>query len=515
MTNALYTAAELRIIERKYQQRQGEFYLMQKAAEAIHAHICQHFPLPQTLPLLMLAGPGNNGGDALAAACMLLQSGYQIELVYCTSTPDHDCAYRGTAKIAWENLLASLNASIHLRHLSELSASFTDDNYCLIVDGLFGLGLQRPISGKLADLVQACNQLASNKQIPVLALDVASGIDSDSGAIVKSANAEAVIALRATTTMSFLADKPGLHTADALDYTGDLHIARLGITESDLAPARHFLLDATYPFTRPATRKRNSHKGEFGDVVVLGGASGMQGALILAARAAKLAGSGRIFAGFLEQAPAFDPLYPEIMCRLAANLDVRDKVVVIGPGLGQSPAAQQLCQRVFAQAQTVVVDADALNCLATSTGLKEIWQDQRQQARLLTPHPLEAARLLGLSTAEVQAQRFQALSQLCHGYQASVILKGAGSLIAAPDSAYFINRSGNPLLASGGSGDILSGLCGALLAQGLSPLDAAKLACFAHGAAADQLALHHPAWLACSSSELLLACRETLAQLLV
>lgn len=519
MNNALYTTAELRQTELHYQQNQGEFYLMQKAGAAIAAYLQQQFTSPPSRPVLILAGPGNNGGDALAAASRLAQAGYQIDVVYCSASQDTSQAYHGAAALAWQTLLALTTPhtdTIKLQHVSAFApeASTPDSPYCLIVDGLFGLGLRRAIQGQLAQLIHYCNQLSTDFGTPILALDLPSGIDSDTGAIACYAATETPAVIRASTTLSFLADKPGLHTADALDYTGELLIASLGLDAEDFPAASHFLLDQDYPYARPPARKNNSHKGDFGDVVILGGASGMQGAVLLAARAAKLAGSGRIFAGFLEQPPPFDPLYPEIMCRAAEQLDLQRAIVVIGPGLGQTQAARQLCARVFAEAKQVVVDADALNCLALDTDLQKIWHNCRGQTRLLTPHPLEAARLLGLSTRAVQSQRFAALAQLCQTYQANVILKGAGSLIAGPGSPCFINSSGDPLLASGGSGDILSGLCAALLAQGLGGLDAAKLACFVHGAAAEQLARQHPGWLACSSGELLSACREVLAQLL-
>ncbi len=516
MSNALYTAEQLRQIEARYNQTHGEFYLMQKAGQASADYIESNFPELRPRRLLILAGPGNNGGDALVTASLLIQRGYAIDLVCCQPDIQRWPTYRGAAAQAWQ-VWQSRSASCTSLYRQFCLADFLAETntaqptYGLIIDGLFGLGLQRPLQGGLAKIVAFCNQLSQRQGLPVLALDIPSGIQSDTGALPGSAaGAEAI---RATHTLSFLSDKPGLHTAAALDYVGQVALANLGVNADELPSPDYHLLDHHYPFSLPAPRLLNSHKGLFGDVYLLGGAAGMQGALILAARAARMLGTGRLFLGFLDQAPAFDPAYPELMCRQAESLDLHQACVVLGPGLGQSAAAVQLCARALRQARLVIVDADALNCLAAEPELQKIWQTHPQQIRLLTPHPLEAARLLGCSSQQVQDQRFSALNQLLERYQASVILKGAGSLVAAPGSSCFINRSGNPLLAAGGTGDILSGLCGAFAAQGLAILEAAQLACYLHGAAADLLATQHPGWLAASSEEIIRACREVYAQM--
>lgn len=516
MSNLLYSATQLRQIEQAYELKHGNFFLMKKAGLATADYIADKFPDCVQAGILILAGPGNNGGDGLVAASSLLQRGYRLLVVCCNRDGDDLPHYQGAAALAWQEWqMISASYPEHaqvltLQQFMQLS-QLAPPTYGLIVDALFGLGLQRALSGEIARLVEFCNQLRQQQALPILALDLPTGIHSDSGARL---TADAV-AICASHTLSFLADKPGLHTADALDYVGELTIADLDLQTADYPVAEYQLLNQHYPYVLPAKRLNNSHKGVFGDLYLLGGAVGMQGALLLAARAARMLGVGRLFLGFLEQAPAFDPIFPELMCRPAEQLDLHKATVVLGPGLGQSPAAQALCARVFSQAACVVVDADALNCLAHHPELQEIWRAHPGQTRLLTPHPLEAARLLAGTSQQVQAQRFVALRDLCERYQAQVILKGAGSLVAAPGSRCFINSSGNHLLAAGGTGDILSGLCGALALLGLPMLEAAKLACYLHGAAADKLAIQHPGWPAASSDEILRASREVYAELLM
>jgi ADP-dependent NAD(P)H-hydrate dehydratase / NAD(P)H-hydrate epimerase len=233
-------------------------------------------------------------------------------------------------------------------------------------------------------------------------------------------------------------------------------------------------------------RPHNSHKGSYGDVLVVGGSAGMQGAVILAARAALHAGAGRVYAGFFGTAPSFDPMQPELMCRDAGALDFASGVVLAGPGLGVSQEARLLLEKIVALAPVLVLDADALNLAAADVGLREKIAS-RTGATLITPHPAEAARLLGSDTAAVQADRLKAAATLAKNLHAICVLKASGSIIAAPDGQAVINPTGNPALASAGSGDVLGGLCAALLAQGVPAWEAALAAVWLHGAAADAL----------------------------
>jgi hydroxyethylthiazole kinase-like uncharacterized protein yjeF len=233
-------------------------------------------------------------------------------------------------------------------------------------------------------------------------------------------------------------------------------------------------------------RRQNSHKGSFGDVGILGGAPGMAGAVVLAARAAAMSGAGRVYAGFIAEPPAFDPVHPEIMCRRAAELDLAHAALVAGPGLGVSADAHALLAGALASSAPLVLDADALNMIAADDGLRQSLAG-RAGATLMTPHPLEAARLLACGAADIQADRLQAARRLAAAFNAMVVLKGSGSVIARPDGMAVINPTGNPGLASAGTGDVLAGLCGALLAQHWTPWQAALGAVWLHGAAADLL----------------------------
>jgi hydroxyethylthiazole kinase-like uncharacterized protein yjeF len=317
---------------------------------------------------------------------------------------------------------------------------------------------------------------------PVLALDVPSGLDADTGTVV-GPNGIAVVA---THTITFLGDKPGLHTGDGCDHAGSVHVDRLQTDglHGETAQAR---LNGPALFSeclRP--RRRNSHKGSFGDVAVLGGAHGMLGAAILAARAALYAGAGRVFAATVDAGPGVDLVQPEIMFRDAAGFAFAGRTVVAGPGMGDSAGATRILAKVLAGSGPLLVDADALNLTAASPDLAARLAGHDGPA-VITPHPLEAARLLGVTAAIVQADRLENARELAQRLNAVVVLKGAGSVIARPDGEVAINTSGNPGLATGGSGDVLAGLCGTLLAQGWPAWEAALGAVWMHGAAADRL----------------------------
>jgi hydroxyethylthiazole kinase-like uncharacterized protein yjeF len=236
-----------------------------------------------------------------------------------------------------------------------------------------------------------------------------------------------------------------------------------------------------------APRRRNSHKGSFGDVAVLGGARGMAGAAVLAARAALYGGAGRVFAALLDGGMALDPLQPEIMFRDAAGMEFAGRTVVAGPGMGSADLAIHLFGKVLEARGALVVDADALNLCAARPELQARLAEHDGH-KILTPHPLEAARLLGVTATIVQADRLGNARELAMRFKAVVVLKGAGSVIARPDGFVAVNTSGNPGLATGGSGDVLAGFCGALLAQGWPAWEAALGAVWMHGAAADWLA---------------------------
>jgi hydroxyethylthiazole kinase-like uncharacterized protein yjeF len=416
--------------------------------------------------VLVLAGPGNNGGDGLELAAHLARRGVAVEAVHLAG--DREPSYE--AGRALERARAA-----GVRFIDEIPAGRP---WRLVVDALFGIGLARPLAGRARELAA----WTAGADCPVLALDVPSGLDADTGAIV-GPDGEAVTA---THTITFLGNKPGLHTADGCDHAGVVHVEGLG-TEGLHAESAQACINGSALFSAClAPRRRNSHKGSYGDVAVLGGAQGMAGAAVLAARAALYGGAGRVFAAMLDAGIGLDPLQPEIMFREAAGMAFKKRTVVAGPGMGDSGAALRLFGKVLDARGPLVVDADALNLTAAHAELQERLAAHGGQA-VLTPHPLEAARLLGVTAPVVQADRLENARELAMRLNAMVVLKGAGSVIARPDGFVAVNTTGNPGLATGGSGDVLAGFTGALLAQGWPAWEAALGAVWMHGAAADRL----------------------------
>ena len=351
------------------------------------------------------------------------------------------------------------------------------DGFDLVIDGMFGIGLTRPLGQPYATWVAAVNAAA----VPVLALDLPSGLDADTGSVHGCA-------VRASRTITFIADKPGLHTRHGPDHAGRISLAALELRLAQQPGADVGALLQVSDFSACLVpRLRNSHKGTYGSVGIVGGAAGMAGAALLAGRAALKLGAGRVLVGMLDPGFALDPLQPELMLQAALRvLDSRLAAAVVGPGLGQSDGAQALIERAAALECPLVLDADALNLMAQNAKLAAA-VTRRRHGTLMTPHPLEAARLLGQSLDMVQRDRIAAASTLARLYQACVLLKGAGSVIAAPDGRWWINPTGNPGMASGGMGDVLAGIVGACAAQDVPPLAALLCATYLHGAAADSL----------------------------
>ncbi len=491
----LYCVKEIRQIEQAAQARLPAGTLMQRAGEAA-AQLAQAL-LASTFDakVLVLAGPGNNGGDALEAAYRLALAGLDVTVVLYAAAaaqpPD-----------ARQALLRAQTGSVHFADPATLS-QLTTQHWTLVIDGLFGIGLTRPITGPMRELVNLVNALAC----PILALDVPSGLDADTGNIVGPDG----IAVCANDTLTFIADKPGLHTCDGRDHAGQVKVAALDIAPG-LFPPAHVHLNGLPLFAGALPRRsHNSHKGSFGDVAVIGGAHGMQGAPLLAARAALTCGAGRVFAVFIDAAPGYDAMQPELMCRRADEFDFSGATVVAGPGAGMSRNAHDILARALHIQSPLVLDADALNMVAAEPGLQHMLA-QRKAATLLTPHPLEAARLLARSSQEVQADRLSAARMLATRFNAIVILKGSGTVIAHPDGEAVINSNGNPALATAGTGDVLAGVCGALLAQQLPPWQAALAAVWLHGHAADRLVAEGIGPIGLTAGELIPAIRSALNQ---
>ena len=432
---------------------------------------------PHARRVVVLAGPGNNGGDGLIAALHLHRVGKAVQVLH--------LADAGRLPADAAHALQRAKAA----GVPVTGGGGIDAEADLLIDGLLGLGASRPPDQRLAAAIRAAHATGR----PVLAIDLPTGLQADTGCRLGDD------AIRATWTLSLLTLKPGLFTAMGRDHAGDVWFDDLGVTAD--APAQAWLSAAcSAPYPGFAARQHAQHKGSFGDLTVVGGAAGMQGAAVLAANAALTAGAGRVYVRLLGEAPA-GLLPPELMLSAAGWLDdaaaLGRSTVVCGCGGGQ-PVADAL-PRLLDHAGRLVLDADALNAIAASPALQAQLQGraQRGAATVLTPHPLEAARLLACDTAAVQGDRLSAATRLADRFAATVVLKGSGTVMAAPGRSPWINASGNAALAAPGTGDVLAGWIGGLWAQ--QPDRSAEGAWFAarasawlHGYAADRLWATHP-----------------------
>ncbi|MDK9725498.1 MAG: NAD(P)H-hydrate dehydratase [Sterolibacteriaceae bacterium MAG5] len=449
-------SATLRAVEARFVGR-ADPPLMERAGAAAAA-VALEMLAADGVPLVV-AGPGNNGGDAFVVARLLKESGYAPVMVFAGEIEGLPADARGALE-SWR----SIGGEIH--------TAIPDRGYALVIDGLFGIGLARPLAGRYAALVARINGLGC----PVLALDMPSGLDSESGRVMGTA-------VRATRTATFIALKPGLLTLDGPDHCGSVDVHDLGLAFEEQDGVRN---DPELFGACLKPRLRNSHKGSYGNVAIVGGAPGMAGAALLAGRAALRLGSGRVYVGMLERLPV-DPVQPELMLREPRDAMAAATTLALGPGLGDSAAAVELVRRAVELPLPLVIDADGLNILAAHPVLAGRTA-ARSAPTLLTPHPAEAARLLGKTVAEVQADRVAAALALARRCKAHVVLKGCGSVLAAADGRWAINAGGNAGLASAGSGDVLTGMAAALLAQGWPAWEALLGAVYFHGAAADDLA---------------------------
>jgi len=493
----LYSVAEIRQIEHSALASLPAGALMQRAGVAAADFTRSLIPKDKTdRPVLILAGPGNNGGDAFMAAVQLANAGLTVKIMFAGDA----AKLSADARLAFQH---AQNRALAIDAIDRTAVARTD--WALIVDGLFGIGLTRPVQSELVDLIETVNEA----HCPVLALDVPSGLDADNGNVVGGTSG---IAIQATHTITFIGDKPGLHTGSGRDYEGDVCVASLDIGSHVFPAVTKRLNDMALFADGLQPRRQNSHKGSYGDVIVLGGASGMVGAAILSARTAAKCGAGRVFIASPDNALAYDDAQPEIMCRDAQTMNFAKAVVVAGPGMGASRIAHDLLNKAIASHAPLVLDADALNLIAEEDGLQHKLQTHLA-ATIMTPHPLEAARLLGKSTQEVQTDRLASAQALATKFNAAAILKGSGTVIATPDGQMAINPTGNPALATAGAGDVLAGLCGALLAQHWSAHQAALGAVWLHGQAADDLVAAGIGPIGVTASELIPYIRTALNRL--
>lgn len=431
----------------------GPHQLMQRAGLAV-ARLALALA-PHARQVWIACGPGNNGGDGLEAAVHLQRWGKQ-------------------PIVRWIGDIRHMppDAAASLKRARDAHVPFTEQvpelaPHDLAIDALLGLGSTRPAQDAMADCIAALNDTAA----PVLAVDLPTGLSADTGLAAGPA-------VRAQHTLSLLTLKPGLFTGQGRDLSGAIWFDALA---AGTAPPPSAWLAAPPP---PRLRPHASHKGSFGDVAVVGGAPGMEGAALLAASAALHAGAGRVYiAPMATPSPASLADAPELMWRAPADLALDRLAVACGCGGGTQVAA--VLRRMLDEAAQLVLDADALNAIAADPVLQDLLR-RRQRPTVLTPHPLEAARLLGCQTRDIQADRLEAARQLSLKFGAVALLKGSGTVVAAPDQTPAINPTGNGKLATAGAGDVLAGLIAARLAAGETALDAARHAAFQHGELADR-----------------------------
>jgi hydroxyethylthiazole kinase-like uncharacterized protein yjeF len=463
----IYSVAAVREMDRTTIEDHGVpgYTLMTRAAAAAVAEARERFPDARRWQII--CGAGNNGGDGYVMARLAARDGIAVSVLALVA-PE---ALAGDAATAWGDFAAEGGVVMPW-------AGALDKQADLLVDGILGSGLEREVSGEFADAVAKINAHPA----PVLALDIPTGIHGDTGQVLGTA-------VQADLTVTFVGLKPGLFLGDAPAHCGAIRLAELEIPDScrdGIAPAYRCIDDAQLARALKP-RARGAHKGDFGHVMVIGGGEGMPGAVRLAGEAALRTGAGRVsIATHPSHAAILAATRPELMSHGvagAADLELllqKADVIAFGPGLGQSAWAQALYACVAESPLPAVWDADALNLLADSPG--------QAPDRVITPHPGEAATLLGTSTADVQADRAAALAALAEKYGGTVVLKGAGSLVST-ESAPILCASGNPGMASPGMGDVLTGIIAGLLAQGLTLADAAAIGVEVHARAGDRAAL--------------------------
>ena len=466
LPDLLFRADAVREMERRaltdMQLHAGD--LMERAGVAAFQSLSSHWP--EQKRVLVICGGGNNAGDGYVVARLARQQGLAVTVL---SLADIGSLPQAAATAAQKFLDAG--------GVIQPFTGTLPDNAEVIVDGLLGTGIKRPVDGLFAQAIEQINATIR----PVLALDVPSGLNADTGAIMGAA-------VQATVTVCFIALKPGLFTGAGPDCAGVIELADLGVIPrltAGLAPAARRVSHSTLSFPLQP-RASDAHKGNFGHVLVIGGDTGFAGAPFLAGEAAARVGSGLVTLATHPHHGGFSAHRPELMVwgverplHLDPLLD-RATVVAIGPGLGQSDWAAGLLARVLETKLPLVVDADALNLLARDPVQSHRW--------VLTPHPGEAARLLGCSTTEIQQDRIRAAQDLQARYGGTVVLKGCGSLVAGKNKEVTVCTVGNPGMASGGMGDVLTGVIAGLMAQGLDSDSAALTGVCLHGAAADHAA---------------------------
>ena len=449
----LLGTAGLRILEAQAASELPAQSLMQRAGLALAQLTLAYAPHAQQV--WVACGSGNNGGDGMEAALHLQQWGKTVWL----SLPASDQPLPSDAMAALQRAQV---AGVMIR-------TTLPTQWEVCIDALLGIGLRAAPKGAVLTAIHTMQTGGAD----IIAADIPSGLLADTGQAPGAC-------VRARATLSFLSLKPGLFTALGRDVCGDIWLNTLGTPPS---PEPNAWLNTIGPGN---PRQHDSHKGSYGDVAVVGGATGMVGAALLAGSAALHGGTGRVYLALLDsgnQTPIF-ATHPALMQSTVEQLALDRMTAVAGCGGGDAIATHM--PRLMRSARQLVLDADALNSLAHHPQWLTMLASRKAGTTLLTPHPLEAARLLDCSTAEVQADRMASARALAQIFQCTVVLKGSGTVIAHPNEAPHINPTGNARLATAGTGDVLAGLVGSLMAQGHHSFEAACSACYRHGQVADQ-----------------------------
>ena len=462
-SHRLYTAAQVRQLDRYAIEQEGipGYELMQRAGNRAFNELLAAWPGAEKI--LVCCGPGNNGGDGYVVARLALKACLQVQLIQLgdsgrikgeAAKARKDFLDAGGEELAWKGALPEAD---------------------VIVDALLGTGIEREVEGDYLACIQAIN----SHDATVVSLDIPSGLNANTGAPMGEA-------VSAELTVSFVGQKQGLHTGIALDYRGRLSFYDLGVPPSAFASV-NCQVSLSPTDIRFEPRPLNSHKGMFGHVVIVGGGQGMPGAAIMAGKAALRAGAGRVSVLTTSGHAALIPMHcPELMAHgVEQATDARPLLeqascLVIGPGLGLGDWARRLFDVALEYPVPTVMDADALTLLAASSRKGGQW--------IITPHPGEAGRLLNKDSRAIQADRFAAAASLLERFNATVVLKGAGTLVVSAE-AVEVCPAGNPGMATAGMGDILSGVIGALMGQGLSLAEAASHGVCIHASAGDRAAL--------------------------
>jgi ADP-dependent NAD(P)H-hydrate dehydratase / NAD(P)H-hydrate epimerase len=469
----LYTAEQVRELDRIAIEEHSipGYSLMQRAARFSYDVLKQHWPDANNIAVV--CGSGNNAGDGYVLAKLAIEDGKQVSLINMFNAEN----LKGDAATAYQDL-STTNISPQ-----NYSPSLFD-GVDVIVDALFGTGLDRDIEGECCELIK----LMKTSECPTISIDIPSGINADTGDTMN-------VAVNADVTATFIGLKQGMFTNDGLAASGVIKFHDLDVPEevyqqmklnSGSHAASRLILEDLSKVLEP--RHRNSHKGDFGHVLVVGGDAGYLGAARMAAEAAARVGAGLVsIATRSSHASLLSTVRPEIMSHAVETLEdimpliKRATVIAIGPGLGKSEWAKLLLVRVLESKLPIVIDADALNLLAE--------EEQASKSWVITPHPGEAARLLNTDTKTIQHDRFKSLDLLHEKFQGPVVLKGCGTLIADTKGELFICDAGNPGMSSGGMGDVLTGAIAGLIAQGIEINHATKLGVCLHAIAADRAAI--------------------------